>query len=493
MNYPSIKDDPKYKAFKKKYENDWVRFCLNLTGTKPTWQQMPIIREVSIEACRYSISSGHGTGKSHIIAVMILCFLILCPDSRIILIANKIGQVKTGVYKYLKIHWAEVQKRNPWLAQYFVLTENSFYARGYKGVWEVKAKGFRAGLEESLAGEHAEHLMYIIDEASAISDAAFHVIEGALTQGDNRMVLISQPTRNSGFFYDTHHSLKNKNSKDKTGWNTIKLNSEVSPLVTYEWVLKQLRKFGNNRDNPQYLIKVRGEFPDSLDGMLLGAKALDKALTAKVKLGKGWGWVATADVGNGRDSSVLSIFRVSGYRETLRAIPYKVMEFGGEVDSASFASKIIGELKSSSYPNVQLGVDSDGVGKTTARLCEDAGLAVTRIRWGHPCFSKEDQEDYVNQRAYASAMLRDMVLQGRIKVDSNPKTRQQAQKIPFTINEGGKMQIMSKKTMSEKLNIPSPDRWDTYCFVALTPVVSAASRLSNAQATDLKEMEEFLS
>lgn len=492
MKYPSILEDPRYKEYRARYINDWPRLTLNLTGTKPTWQQMPIIRGVSEIKCRYSISSGHGTGKSHIIAVLILAFITLYPKSRVVLVANKVMQVKTGVYKYLKIHWAEIQKRDPWLAQYFVLTDSAFYAKGYKGVWEVLAKGYRLGQEESLAGEHAEHLMYIIDEASAIGDKAFGVMQGALTQGDNRMVLISQPTRNTGTFYETHHGLKRKNPTDKTGWNSITLNSEHSPLVTKDWVLEQLRKYGNNRDNPQYLIKVRGEFADSLDGMLIGSKAALKAVTANVRLHKDWGWVATADVGNGRDSCVLSIFRVSGYRETLRAIPYKVIELGGEYDSASFATKIIGELKSGSYPNIQVGIDADGVGKTTARLCEDAGLAVTRIRWGFPCFSTEDKGDYVNQRAYASAMLRDMVLQGRIKLDANPKTREQMQKLPYMINEKGQLQIMSKAVMKAKLNIDSPDRADTYCFLALVPVVPAGNRLTGSQAKDMQEAEAFL-
>ncbi|ELW27042.1 large terminase domain protein, partial [Escherichia coli 3.4880] len=31
-----------------------------------------------------------------------------------------------------------------------------------------------------MAGEHADHLLYIIDEASGVSDKAFSVITGAL-------------------------------------------------------------------------------------------------------------------------------------------------------------------------------------------------------------------------------------------------------------------------------------------------------------------------
>ncbi|HGV5226829.1 TPA: terminase, partial [Escherichia coli] len=76
-----------------------------------------------------------------------------------------------------------------------------------KGVWTILIKSCRPGNEEALAGEHADHLLYIIDEASGVSDKAFSVITGALTGKDNRILLLSQPTRPSGYFYDSHHRL----------------------------------------------------------------------------------------------------------------------------------------------------------------------------------------------------------------------------------------------------------------------------------------------
>lgn len=99
----------------------------------------------------------------------------------------------TGIFKYIKINWATATSRFPWLADYFVLTETAFYEVTGKGVWTVVPKGFRLGSEEALAGEHADHLLYIIDEASGVSDRAFGIITGALTGQDNRILLLSQP------------------------------------------------------------------------------------------------------------------------------------------------------------------------------------------------------------------------------------------------------------------------------------------------------------
>ena len=45
------------------------------------------------------------------------------------------------------------------------------------------------------------------DEACGIDDAVMEVAIGALTHENNRAVLTIQPATNTGFFYDTHHSL----------------------------------------------------------------------------------------------------------------------------------------------------------------------------------------------------------------------------------------------------------------------------------------------
>ncbi len=65
---------------------------------------------------------------------------------------------------------------------------------------------------------------------------------------------------------------------------------------------------------PMYMIKVRGLFPKSQDGFLLGRDEVERATRRKVKIAKGWGWLACVDVagGTGRDKSVINIMMVSG-------------------------------------------------------------------------------------------------------------------------------------------------------------------------------------
>ncbi|MGC6746477.1 hypothetical protein ACP0HM_30140 [Escherichia coli] len=103
--------------------------------------------------------------------------------------------------------------------------------------------------------------LYIIDEASGVSDKAFSVITGALTGKDNRILLLSQPTRPSGYFYDSHHRLAIRPGNPDGLFTAIILNSEESPLVDAKFIRAKLAEYGG-RDNPMYMIKYVVNFPN---------------------------------------------------------------------------------------------------------------------------------------------------------------------------------------------------------------------------------------
>ncbi|TOE56077.1 terminase, partial [Vibrio parahaemolyticus] len=70
------------------------------------------------------------------------------------------------------------------------------------------------------------------------------IITGALTGQDNRILLLSQPTRPSGYFYDTHHKLAKRPGNPDGVYTAITLNSEESPLVTPAFIKMKLAEYG---------------------------------------------------------------------------------------------------------------------------------------------------------------------------------------------------------------------------------------------------------
>lgn len=489
----SIVTDPRWRELVTRFRYDWISAADVLFGKTPTWQQDLIIESVQETKSKTTVASGHGTGKSDMTSIMIMLYIILYPDARVIIVANKIQQVMTGIFKYIKINWSTAVSRFPWLNEYFVLTETSFYEITRKGVWTVIPKGFRLGNEEALAGEHADHLLYIIDEASGVSDKAFGIMTGALTGADNRILLLSQPTRPSGYFYDTHHKLARTPQNPDGIYTSITLNSEESPLVDPDFIKMKLAEYGG-RDRPEYLIKVRGLFPKSQDGFLLGRDEVERAARRKVKIAKGWGWIACVDVsgGTGRDKSIINIMMVSGEREKRRVISHKLLEYS-DVTPTRLADYIFAECSPDRYPNISIAIDGDGLGADTANLLyEKHGITVQRIRWGKKMFSREDKSRFFDQRAYANVMAANAVREGRMRIDKGGDTIDQASKMPAGINPAGQWKVMTKEDMKKKLNLKSPDRWDTYCFSMLANYVARSEELTTDDESKYDEALAWL-
>ncbi len=489
-----VTSDPRWRDMVIRYRCDWGLAVVELFGMEPSWQQDEILESVQQIGSRTTVTSGHGTGKSSLTAMMLMIYIMLYPDARVVILANKIAQVKSGVFKYVKQFWSDAVRRHPWLQNHFVLTDTMFYERSRKGIWEVLCKGYRQGNEESLAGEHAKHLLLILDEASGISDKAISIITGALTEKDNRMLMLSQPTRPSGYFYESHHGLAKNEHNPEGIWVSIVLNSEESPFVTDDFIIMKLAEYGG-RDSMEYKVKVLGQFPDVIDGFLLGRDACERAQRRIVYLEKNWGWIATADVGNGRDKSVLNIQRVSGYREKRRTVPFSVKEMPGTMNPIAFGDFIANECTQEKFPNITIAVDADGIGSATCDQLVRRGVNVIRIRWGAPMFSAKDKSRYVSQRAYANIAARDAVTSGRMRLDASKKTAEQASKIPWKLNEDGRIAMVRKDYMRQKLNIKSPDIWDTYCFGTLIPYRPANEDMGldmeDTRAEALAELEEF--
>ncbi|MFT6030951.1 MAG: hypothetical protein ACI8O8_002698 [Oleiphilaceae bacterium] len=464
----TVLSDPRYLDLLQSYQHDWIAFAAVLASKKPTWQQREILIAIQQMRARVSVSSGHGTGKSDISALIILAFIILNPESRVVIIANNAAQIRNVLWKYLKINFKAICHNLPWIEQYFELNEREFYAVGYKGVWSCIAKTARRGNEEALAGEHCHTYLVIVDEASGLPDKALQILAAALTEQNNSMLLLSQPTRPTGFFYDSHHTLA-KTVKAPNGiWTAITLNSEESPLVTSEFIGEKLLSYGGE-DSAEYQIKVLGRFPSSLDGYLLTGVDCERATRNTPSLIDGqWGWIASCDVGNGRDRSVVNICKVSlEPPEERKVFSQQIIEMSPDIDPIDFAYEINKIVEPYLNQNIQIVIDGDGVGFATVKTARELGLPVHEIRWGQPVFKKSDKARFINKRAYSHIMMRNAIKTGRLKIDPSQLTKDQLSRLPVHLNEAGQWVICSKKEMREKHNIRSPDRADTYCFMFL--------------------------
>lgn len=441
----------------------------------PTWQQMQLIREIQNPGCRVSCASGHGSGKSRTYGAACDWLLKTYPYSNTLLTATNVEQVRSVVWKELEDMTRVANRRLPWLEPYFIKETRRYYAVECKDSWFVLPKTAAKYKPESIAGQHRKWYTVLVDEASGVDDGVLGVIRGALTEVENRFVMVSQPTRLSGHFAESFSKLSDI-------YTNLYFNAELSPLVSKKFIREKLLEYGGHH-SPEYQIKVLGNFPDKLSGYLIPRSWCEEAQRAKITHDTEWGWVMTCDVGEGvgRDSSVMHIAKVSGYGDARKIESFKCIEMPADIDPKVFGRVVYQE--SLEYPGITVAIDSDGPGLATALEAEDLGVNVVRIHWGRPPHAKSSQKRFQDQRAYACVQARRSILEERQTLPQGTKVVDQAAKIPWSLDRKGRYVIMPKDQMRSE-GIKSPDIFDTCCFFHLADYSPADNQGMNSEMSD---------
>jgi hypothetical protein len=146
----------------------------------------------------------------------------------------------------------EIAELYEWTSSYIRMKEKP-------STWFARAKTASKESPEALAGVHGKYVMFVIDEASGVPDNVFEVAEGALTEEHVIVLMISNHTRTTGYFHNSHTSKENSKYGDKEHWHTLSFNSEQSPIVKHEFVERIISLYG--ADSSEYRVRVQGKAP----------------------------------------------------------------------------------------------------------------------------------------------------------------------------------------------------------------------------------------
>jgi hypothetical protein len=468
----TLVDDPRWGEFVKRYAFDLPRFAIEVCRIIPTHQQWEMFESVQDPGSRTSVSSGHGTGKTAGYGIIALWHLLCYKNSNTILSAPKLTTVSDGVWKEFADLKGKI-KNGPhaWIDDYYEVAAQRVYVKGFKLNWWVVAKTAPRGSPENLAGAHRDWLLFLVDEASGVPDDNFGVITGALTDKRNRMCIASQPTRASGFFYDTHHTLS---LAEGGAWNNLVFSSADSPIVSVEFIAEKKKQYTKE----EFSIKVLGEFAEMSSKYLLSAREVQACVgLVAVRPDEPYGWLLPVDVGGGgyRDKSVVLALRVMGEGEygdgARRAQLVKVPVCSNDQDVSDLPGVIIKEAGERNG-SVAL-VDAGGIGLGVCKQLEKADFHnFKKINWGVPNFRKEYKDRYTNQRAQAMCGIARAVQEGRFGIDADidpafvKQLVREASRIPYHYDEKARRYIAKKEDM-KKDGIPSPDVWDSCSFTFL--------------------------
>ena len=268
------------------------------------------------EAVRIAVASGHGVGKSALVAWIIIWALATFRDTRGVVTANTATQLKTKT-------WPELTK---WLrlavcADWFEITATSIASieRAHERTWRIDAVPWSLRSTEAFAGLHNQgrRLFVAFDEASAIPDLVWETIEGALTDRDTEILWLAtgNPTRNTGRFRECFGRFRHR-------WLRHQVDGRNVSLTDKGEIARWAADYGDDSDF--FRVRVKGEFPRGGAMQFIDGETVDEAVRRPAESHLRQALVMGVDCARGGDDQSTIWFRRGRDARSIPAIKLRV-------------------------------------------------------------------------------------------------------------------------------------------------------------------------
>lgn len=449
----------------------------NMTGPEP-WQEkflkqvrdkmadprVLLTNEIKDQRSR---TSGHGIGKSALVAWLILWSMSTCVDTRGVVTANTETQLRTKT-------WVETAKWHRLFIgrDLFRLTATAMFARdpAHASTWRFDAVPWSERNTEAFAGLHNQgsRITLIFDEASAIPDLIWEVAEGALTDRNTQIFwwAFGNPTKNTGRFRECFPG-----GRFSHRWDTEAVDSREVSLTDKEQIDKWISDWGEDHDFVR--VRVRGVFPRVDAESFISRELVDEATNREVEPQLGMPVYIGVDVGRfGDDPSV--IYPRKG--RDARSLPVEVY-YG--IDTMTLAKKVAEAVlrHRASFAFV----DAGGVGGGVVDRLHQLRIPVIPVDFG----SKPDGTNiesgvkYANKRAEIWGGMKEWLatgalpesVEGAVKQDGTLVTLQDELVAPtYTLNNKEEIQLERKQDMRRR-GVASPNIADALATTMAMPDV----------------------
>jgi hypothetical protein len=217
---------------------------------------------------RKAISSGHGIGKSALLAWIACWGLSTFEDCKVIVMAGTGDQLKTKTQP-------EVAKwfRRACNSELFEVNVTSVKVREREQTWRLDFLTWSEENPQASAGAHnaGKRLIIIYDEAVGIPDVIWQTQEGAFTDANTEIIFIafSQCTRSSGMFFEATHG------SQRGRFNAEVIDSRTVEGVNVEEINESMALHGPDSDNSR--VRWLGLFPLAGEGKFIDLSLVQDA------------------------------------------------------------------------------------------------------------------------------------------------------------------------------------------------------------------------
>jgi hypothetical protein len=441
------------------------------------WQAsiLQIIGEHLRSKQRYSplqvaVASGHGIGKSALIAMICNWALSTCDDCRIVVTANTEAQLVTKTWPEVS-KWFQLAINAHWWTP--TATRIQVKDKRHADTWRMDRETWSENNTEAFQGLHnqGKRIVVIYDEASSIPDTIWNVTEGALTDENTEIIWLAfgNPTQNTGRFRECFGRFKHR-------WVRHQIDSRTVEGTNKELIAGWVKDWGEDSDFVR--IRVRGEFPRAGSSQFIAGDVVADARQRDVGDQSKAHKILSVDVARfGDDQTVI------GWRQGLRA---KITDKIRGMDTIQVGRQVIMRICEERPRSVV--IDGDGIGGGVTdyvrtylpEIWQQRGLPCERTRDGiklpkwfrieefHGGASPGDVFMYFNKRAEVWGKMRDWLVTGEIPDD--PELEADLTGPEYYHSNKNQIQLERKDDMKSR-GLASPDCGDMLAMTfGATPI-----------------------
>ena len=469
----------------KAWRKDWCKFASDVLRARLDKEQQAILQSVQHNPMT-AVASGTSRGKDYIAACAAMCFMFLTPrwENGKLIKNTKIAMTAPSGRQVRDIMIPEISR----LFRNAAILPGRLLSSGIRTDYEEWfLVGFKSGGDnmEAWSGFHAANTMFVVTEASGISETIYNAIEGNL-QGNSRLLIVFNPNITTGYAARAMKSdrfakfrLNSLNAE-----NVVKKQLVIPGQVNYEWVKDKVLNWcspiqqvdfnegegdfswegGLYRPNDLFRVKVLGMFPKVSEDVLIPYEWIEIANDNWKRLQEeGFKPVKSCKLGSdvagmGRDDSVLCP-RYGNY------VPkFEVHQSAGKADHMHVAGMhipFISDKKAKAY------IDTIGEGAGVYSRLQELGYRnVYSCKYSESAKGLNDitgQYEFSNMRAYCYWAVRDWLNPKNgfgAAIPPCDKLMEEATETKWFFMSDGRISIEKKDEIKKRIK-RSPDYFDS--------------------------------
>lgn len=419
-------------------EPEPVRFARRCLGVRPWKGQREFLRAVARGAPRVSWATGHGVGKTHAAALLVMWWLATGgPGTLVITSAPTNRQVELLLWREINALWGRspdlVRLGSP-LRKQIELGPN----------WA--AYGFSTDEPDRFQGLHAPRLRILIDEANGFPEHLFIALDSCLTGGDVQLVLVGNALEPYGRFYASFGDGKTValRTSARTHPNVRSGRELISGAVTRSWIVEFEERYGIGSAISR--ARIDGEFPEGSGEGLVTRAQVQAARTVMAQTFQPV--IMGVDVARwGSNRTVVTLARGQNVLEQ------RAWQKQSTIVTADRIAALYDEFRCQVVV-----VDDDGIGGAVTDILRDRAVPVVAFRGG----MKADEPDrFANRISEAYWRTRELLAGGALCIAATMDLERQLVMRNYRLARDKLLLVEPKDEFTKRTGLASPDEADS--------------------------------